>query len=239
MEKAKNQKKRTALVAAVLCLALAAGLGTYAWLTAQSSVTNTFTMGSINTPDKQPDPDHPDQPGDGNWDVTGNLIETNWVPDSKLTPGATIAKNPNVGLGAGSEDSYVFVYVKNALVVPGTANANTPYFTVKSGWTAVDANVVGNNRYTGGLFMYTKSSATPSTTPGLLSASKTDDVFTGELFDSVVVPETLTKAMVNGASPTMTVSCYIFAADQADGSTDAAANALAQAKTWATTQASA
>lgn len=45
MEKAKISKKRTAIVAAVLCLALAAGLGTYAWLTAQSSLTNTFTVG--------------------------------------------------------------------------------------------------------------------------------------------------------------------------------------------------
>ena len=57
MEKAKISKKRTAIVAAVLCLALAAGLGTYAWLTAQSSLTNTFTVGSINNPDHKPDTD--------------------------------------------------------------------------------------------------------------------------------------------------------------------------------------
>ena len=85
MEKAKISKKRTAIVAAVLCLALAAGLGTYAWLTAQSSLTNTFTVGSINNPDHKPDPTNPDQPGGGDWDVTGNLIETKWIDNSKLT----------------------------------------------------------------------------------------------------------------------------------------------------------
>lgn len=240
MEKAKISKKRTAIVAAVLSLALAAGLGTYAWLTAQSSLTNTFTVGSINNPDHKPDPTNPDQPGGDDWDVTGNLIETKWVDNSKLTPGASIAKNPNVGLGKGSDNSYVFVYVKNALVTAGTTPANTPYFTINNGWTAVDGQVLTNGtagQYMSGLFMYTKSSATPSTVPGLLAASETTDVFTGELFSNVVVPGSLTKDMVNGANPTMTVSCYIFGGNQADGDTDAAANALAQAKAWAATQA--
>ena len=240
MEKAKISKKRTAIVAAVLCLALAAGLGTYAWLTAQSSLTNTFTVGSINNPDHKPDPTNPDQPGGDDWDVTGNLIETKWVDNSKLTPGASIAKNPNVGLGKGSDNSYVFVYVKNALVAAGTTPANTPYFTINNGWTAVEGQVQTNGttgQYMSGLFMYTKSSATPSTVPGLLTASETTDVFTGELFSNVVVPGSLTKDMVNGANPTMTVSCYIFGGNQADGETDAAANALVQAKLWAAKQA--
>ena len=123
MEKAKISKKRTAILAAVLCLALsAAGLGTYAWLTAQSSLTNTFTLGSINTRTDASPISQPDQPGGGDWDVTGNLIETKWIDNSKLTPGASIAKNPNVGLGKGSDNSYVFVYVKNALVTAGTIN---------------------------------------------------------------------------------------------------------------------
>ena len=37
----------------------------------------------------------------------------------------------------------------------------------------------------------------------------------------------------------MTVSCYIFGADQKGNETDAAANAVAQAKEWAKTQAQA
>lgn len=240
MEKAKISKKRTAIVAAVLCLALAAGLGTYAWLTATDTVTNTFTVGSINNPDHKPDPTDPTKPDQDSQKPDGNLTETNWQPDSKLTPGATIDKNPNVGIGANSDDSYVFVYVKNALVKDETDPANMPYFTINDGWTAVEGQVSTNgtnDQYVSGLFMYTKTSATPATVPGLLAADKTTDVFTGELFSNVVVPNSLTKDMVNGENPTMTVSCYIFGGNQADGDTDAAANALAQAKAWAATQA--
>lgn len=40
-------------------------------------------------------------------------------------------------------------------------------------------------------------------------------------------------------NPAMTVSCYIFGADQKGDKTDAAANAVEQAKAWAKTQAQA
>lgn len=240
MEKAKISKKRTAIVAAVLCLALAAGLGTYAWLTAQSSLTNTFTVGSINNPDHKPDPTDPTKPDPDGAKPAGNLTETKWNADTaKLTPGATIEKNPNVGIGAKSEDSYVFVYVKNALVNDKT-DPSTPYFTLNNGWSAVAGETTTNGtdgHYTGGLFMYTFG--TDTTTPALLKASATEDVYTGELFSNVVVPGTLESGMINASNgkADMTVSCYIFGGNQADGDTDAAANALAQAKAWAATQA--
>ena len=92
MEQTRTNKKTIAIVAAVACLALAAALGTYAWLTSQSSLTNTFTVGSINTPDKQPDGNDPEKPGSDDWKVKGNLIETKWVDKSKLVPGASIAQ---------------------------------------------------------------------------------------------------------------------------------------------------
>lgn len=242
MEKTKNQKKRFAVVAAVLCLALAAGLGTYAWLTATSHLTNSFTVGNINQPTKNPDPTNPDQPGSEDWKGTGNLIETKWVADSKLTPGASIDKNPNVGLGAGSDDAYVFVYVKNALVKTGTGAANTPYFTIDTNkWTPVpdQTTTSADGKYLSGLFMYTKDAATPGE-PALLSATAESDAFTGELFEQVIVPNTLTNEMVNtdaSNKANMTVYAYLFGANQADGSTSAAQNALNQAKAWATTEA--
>ena len=226
----------------MVCLALAAGIGTYAWLTAQSSLTNTFTVGSINKPDKKPDPDNPDQPGTDSWDVNGNLIETKWVENSKLTPGATIAKNPNVGIGKNSDDSYVFVYVKNALVKSGTAEANTPYFTLSDNWTAVSGNdeawaakTTGTDgQYISGLFMY-KASANDGN-PAKLTAATNSSAFTGEVFSTVTVPNSLTGDMV-ATSPTMKVSAYIFGAGQKDkGKTDAE-TALAQAKAWAAEQA--
>lgn len=236
MEKTKSQKKRVAIIATVVCLALAAGLGTYAWLSAQSSLTNTFTVGSINQPDKKPDPDQPDKPGTDDWNVDGNLIETNWIQDSKLVPGGTVDKNPNVGLGAGSDNSYVFVYVKNALVNQKAGTTDTPYFTINDGWKAVDAQTNGTaGQYVSGLFMY----ATDGTVPALLNASESSDVYTGELFSKVIVPSTLTKDMVNTndqGKADMVVSCYIFGDGQQGDKASAAENALAQAKSWAETQ---
>ncbi len=238
MEKTKNQKKRFAVIAAVLCLALAAGLGTYAWLTAQSQLTNSFTVGKINDPTTNPDEPGQPLPTDKSK-VDGNLTETNWdAAHAKLTPGATIAKNPNVGLGKGSDNAYVFVYVKNALVKDSAKAADTPYFTINNDWTAVTdmAKTTGTDgQYISGLFMYTKGQ-TQTGEPGLVTAKADADVYTGELFSNVVVPSTLTKEMVNtndNSKADMTVYSYVFGADQANGEKSAAANALDQAKAWA------
>ena len=242
MEQTRTNKKTIAIVAAVACLALAAALGTYAWLTSQSSLTNTFTVGSINTPDKQPDGNDPEKPGSDDWKVTGNLIETKWVDKSKLVPGASIDKNPNVGLGKDSDSAYVFVYVKNALVNSGTKQSDTPYFTIGSNWAAVPgtneawvAKTTGtDDQYISGLFMYKKGAS--DNNPVALVAKSDASVFTGELFSAVTAPSTLTKDMV-ASNPQMIVSAYIFGADQKDGSQSSAETALAQAKAWAAEQA--
>ena len=57
-----KKKKRYGIVAALLLLVLAAGVGTYAWLTATQTLNNVFTVGRINTPEKKPDPDQSDKP---------------------------------------------------------------------------------------------------------------------------------------------------------------------------------
>lgn len=136
-----KKKKRYGIVAALLLLVLAAGVGTYAWLTAQSSLTNNFTTAGINKPTT--DPDKPGQPIPTDPDkVNGNLTETKWVKDSKLAPGVSVAKNPNVGIGKGSEDAYVYVFVNNKTAPAGTDDSKTTYFTINSGWQAVYANTV-------------------------------------------------------------------------------------------------
>lgn len=224
-----KKKKRYGIVAALLLLALAAGVGTYAWLTAQSGLTNNFTTAGINKPTTNPD--NPDQPiPDDNTKVNGNLTETNWAADSKLAPGVSVPKNPNVGIGKGSENAYVYVFVKNATASTGVDDSKTTYFTIKNGWKAVDATAVTGEptHYLGGLFVYVGdgTEATP------LIASKTEDKWTGELFSNVTTPkETEQKDFANPA--TMKVNCFIYAADNtAEGSS---ASALTAAKAWADT----
>lgn len=222
-----KKKKRYGIIAALLLLVLAAGVGTYAWLTAQSSLPNNFTTAGINKPTT--DPDHPSQPlPDDNTKVNGNLTETKWVANSKLAPGVSVPKNPNVGIGKGSENAYVYVFVKNETASAGTPNSRKTYFTINSGWKDVEATTVEgeSTHYLGGLFVYVGdgTEATP------LIASKTEDKWTGELFSNVTTPKgTEQKDFAKDAK--MTVNCFVYAADSTtEGS---AASAEVAAKDWA------
>lgn len=226
-----KKKKRYGIVAALLLLVLAAGVGTYAWLTATQSLDNVFTVGSFGPTDKKPDPTDPEKPGS---DVNNGayLFETKWVENSKIVPGATADKNPNVGIKKGSDNAYVFIYVNNAMVKDGTAAADTPYFTLNNNWKPVDGKVStsADGKYLSGLFMYAKDATAGPAVLGAKDAAT--DVYTGELFNKVVFPGTLDGSMVAN-EPKMTVSAYIFGADQKGEEADAAANALKQAKAWA------
>lgn len=252
MEKT-NNKKRYGVLAVVLVALLAAGVGTWAWLSAQEKLDNVFTVGSIDAPDKKPNPVTPEQPGTDNNDSRARLFETQWVANSKMVPGATVAKNPNVGIKAGSDDAYVFIYVKNAIVKPGTSLEKTPYFTLKNtNWKPVEGQVKTNqsdnsgNQYVSGLFMYSKNSAAENL-PAKLEANKApQDVYTDELFTAVTIPSAMNNTDVVETTtdpkqaPTMTVSAYIFGAGQngtEQGENADAQNALNQAKDWAKTQA--
>ena len=82
--------------------------------------------------------------------------------------------------------------------------------------------------------MYAKGSTTG--VPAVLKAKDaTEDVYTGELFSKVVFPSTLEGSMV-ATTPKMTVSAYIFGANQKGEEATPAANAVAQAKAWAKTK---
>lgn len=225
-----KRKKRYGIIAALLLLVLAAGVGTYAWLQATDQVTNEFTVGSIGKPEVKPDPNHPDKPGTVPTDpsVDGYLFETKWTNKSKMIPDTDINKNPNVGIGKDSDKSYVFIYVKNAIVKDGKgALAKTPYFTLNNNWKPVADDQVTTNgaggQYVSGLFMYT---AGGTGQPAQLTPADGKAAYTGELFSTVHIPAAMNSTDVV-TDPAMTVSCYIFGADQGD-----AQNAIEQAKAW-------
>lgn len=222
-----KKKKRYGIIAALLLLVLATGVGTYAWLTAQSSLPNNFTTAGINKPTTEPD--NPNKPlPDDNTKVNGNLTETEWVAGSKLAPGVTVSKNPNVGIGKGSENAYVYAFVKNETASDTAVDSHKTYFTINQSWKAVQADTVTGEptHYLGGLFVYVGdgTEATP------LIASKTEDKWTGELFSNVTTPkETEQKDFAKDAK--MTVNCFVYAADSTtEGSATSAETA---AKTWA------
>lgn len=96
-----KKKKRYGIIAALLLLVLAAGVGTYAWLTHTESLENVFTIGKFEAPENKPDPVNPENP-DPTKPNAGKayLFETKWDPETehKMIPGSPMDKNPNVGI---------------------------------------------------------------------------------------------------------------------------------------------
>lgn len=228
MKNLKNKKGLGALVA-VLALALVGALGTYAWITKDAELTNSFTTSDGILPPTT-DPDDPNNPAPtDSTKINGNLTETKWDKDNaKLTANATIAKNPNVGLGKGSEDSYIFLNVTNNTTTEATNTTSRPYFVIDATkWAPVSnytSSVSGvDNGYYSGLFVYTGGTGTD---PVELTASTTADVWTGELFSQVVVPSTAVKSEFS-TSPQIVVKAYLAASENSsETATGAKDNAI-------------
>ena len=230
--KAKTKNVLTACVA--LALVACAVLGTIAYMTATSDKTNEFTVGKFDNPTT--DPDNPDQ----TITVDGYILEKKWdaATEHKLVPGNTLDKDPRIGIGKGSEDAYVYAFVKNNMAVSDTTSSDTVirdgsvYFKLNSGWefVAVDGmnykklTVDGNDYYTGGLFKYNTK----------LSAG-TADAWTGTVFDTVVCGKDMnTAAMVGSNDNNIVVSAYIHQATDGNGN-DLVTTADNAAKEWAKT----
>lgn len=156
----RQRKRRVVMVALAACLVVAGIGGTLAWFSAQSQLDNVFTVGKITDPDPEtpkpddpytPDPIKPDDP-DRDKKVNGNLYEPNWDPNSKIGPGAQVAKDPWVGIGKNSEPAYVYVYVKNDIEDSGDNHA---YFKIEEGWAPVNTTMIPNSaNFVEGLFVY-------------------------------------------------------------------------------------
>lgn len=202
----KNKKKTLLVIVAALLVFLTVG-GTVAWLTRTSSVTNSFTVGEFSEPTTSP------LDATQSINIDGNLYEPSWTPDTKIYPGATIAKDPYVGIGPGSESGIVYVYVQNNF-------SNKVYFTINTGWEAVANETVagtGANSYTSGIFKYTAG----------LTGSATDDVWTTTpLFSNILVDDAANTTDLDVNSKTIVVKSFIH--QTSTGESDA--NILAAAK---------
>ena len=229
--KAKTKNVLTACVA--LALVACAVLGTIAYMTATSDKTNEFTVGKFDHPTT--DPENPDKTLDPELD--GYILEKKWdaATEHKLVPGNTLDKDPRIGIGKGSEDAYVYAFVKNGMA-SNTGDTDTVirdgsvYFALNEGWSFVSVDGVdykkltvdGKDYYTGGLFKYNTK----------LSAG-TADAWTGTVFDSVVCGKDMnTAAMAGSSDNNIVVSAYIHQATDGNGS-DLATTAETAAKAWA------
>lgn len=212
---AKQNKKISALIVPVLLVAVLLVGATIAYLSAKSTITNHFVVGSFNLPTTDP--------------TTGNakqldkyLDEPSWDDsvNHKLLPGVTFAKDPYVGIGAGSEDAAVYVYVENNF-------SNKIYFTINNGWAAVSGETTAGSiagSYTSGLFKYTN---------GLTASANSDSWTTTPLFSTINVSDSATDAdftVGTGQDTTIEVSSFIHQAKDSSGNPISASTIEAAAK---------
>lgn len=200
-----SNKRKTVLIAALAaCLILAVGGGVLAWFSATNGVSNTFTNGNgnINPPTTDPtDPVDPAEPGGGEEGDPGkpnddkNFIkETEWIPNSPITPDAKVDKNPNIGIAPGSSSCYVFAEVENTLDANGSGNHS--YFILGKNWAPVSADVAmqykdtnGNfvdRAYTGGLFVYVGADGSMKQLVANPLGQDAKDKYTGLLFADII-----------------------------------------------------
>lgn len=222
----RNGKKAAVLAALALLLVACVAMGTMAWLTATDELTNTFTVGEFKEPDTDDDTTTPDKdpsaPDVATPNVSGYMIEPSWdtTAEHKLVPGGSLYKDPYVGIGKGSEDAVVYVYVDNPF------KDNSVYFQLNTtNWQPVTGHVAPangeitdgtstvTNAYTGGLFKYT---------PGL-TASDSQDVWTTKpVFTKVnvnenAVAEDFAIGDDGSGAKEITVKCFIHQAKDGDG----------------------
>lgn len=201
----KSKTRSILTVCLALALVASAVLGTIAYMTAQDSKTNTFTVGSFNKPT---DPDHPEQTLDS------YILEKKWdaAAEHKLIPGSSVDKDPKVGIGAGSEEAWVYVYVKNA-VLKDTVTGKYVTFKLNGTWEAVEGQVVKGDvdgTYVSGLFKY-------KTTIGADEST----LWTTTVFDAVDVSANANITDFE-ANPQMTVYAFIHQAKDGTGVIDTA-----------------
>ena len=128
-------KKKVLLVGLLVVLVAAVSVGlTVAFLTSQSAVTNTFTVGDVAITLDEAKVDENGVKIEGANRVTENTY--------KLIPGHSYTKDPQIHVGASSEDCYLFVKVEDGLAAIEADQTIAAQLTANN-WKAVSgvANV--------------------------------------------------------------------------------------------------
>lgn len=120
-ERTKTAKRNLMLMLVAVLLVISLIGGTMAWLTISDSLTNTFsvTVGKVEEPgtpgeddgdsDGEVDPPY-EQEEDTENSLKGHIYEPNFENNVELALGKEIKKDPYIGIGKGSEKSYIFAW---------------------------------------------------------------------------------------------------------------------------------
>lgn len=191
-------KKSAKIIAAIAATAIAGSAaigGTLAWLTSNADITNTFTMGNVKIALTE-------------QDINNSSSRTSSDQQYSVYPGATITKDPQIEVLAGSEDCYVYAWVKDDLTINGTDAAS---FTVNGDWNTVK-EVNG-----GTMYRYKEKVTDPATLT--------------KVFNNVKISESVKQAESGENSITGNITVKAFAI-QADGLTAGETTADTEAEAY-------
>lgn len=138
-------KTRNKVLLTLVCaVALVAGsvLGTYAYLTSQDTVTNTFTVGKVEITLDEAKVNEYGKLLDANDKADGeagfdaaNLATRVEKNEYKLIPGHTYVKDPTINIADGSEACWLFVKIENGLAPNAVINGLDT-----NGWTQIESS---------------------------------------------------------------------------------------------------
>ena len=199
----KTKRKALLLTFCAVLLVVASVLGTIAYLTANDTVANTFTVGqvAINLDEAKVNPD-------GTPVANADRVKAN---SYKLLPGHTYTKDPTVTVLKGSESSYIkmtvtFTMAKelDAIFAPNGANLTSIFKDYDSDYWIAKGNTENTDANTRTYEFWYKDAV----------GAPTADVALDALFDSITVPNDITGeqlATIQGMK--ITVNAYAIQAD--------------------------
>lgn len=199
----KTKRKALLLSLCAVLLVVASVMGTMAYLTSSDTVTNTFTVGKVQITLDEAAVNLDGTPIEGAARVKQNSY--------KLLPGLTYTKDPTVTVKAGSEPSYVkmtVTFTKAAELDAIFAPTGADLTSIFNGYNSTNWIDKGNTEDTDANtrtyeFWYKETVAAP-----------TADVVLDALFDSITVPDSITKEQLDTIQGmTITVNAYAIQAD--------------------------
>ena len=126
-----KKTRRLALLACSAILLVCVSIGaTFAYLTSQDVVTNSFTVGSVAIT-----LDEAKVNADGTPVPNERRVKAN---EYHLVPGRSYTKDPTVHVGDASESCYLFVEIENGIAeIEASGNGTIAAQLAANGWTAV------------------------------------------------------------------------------------------------------
>ena len=146
-----------ALIIAAAALVVVSVLGTMAYLTSSSAVSNTFTVGNVGIQMFESKVDSNGKKIDDDANINGSMKDSDGN-SYHLIPGTTYDKDPTIYVDANSDSSYLFVKIRNNISTietgnfvgeggSATASAGEPTIRAQleaNGWRFFKATATGN-----------------------------------------------------------------------------------------------